>query len=282
MGPGAAFKRGARRNLGAMAAPSQSTCAPWATIADVCSPCDDYAVDPALLEDCLQMASDVLFILSGFRYPGACTDTVRPFGECSHGAGTDLQRTADGATWVGPSCTRCGWPYRLRLPRGPVASITSVKIDGALVDAARYRVDNYRDLVFVPESTSAAMQHWPLVQYLERPTTEVGTWEIVYTAGTAPPIGGMKAAAALGCQLALACQPETLGECQLPSGVTQVARQGVTISVLDPAKLAELFKGGATGLPLVDIWLGAENARGAKRPGIVRVPGRKGRFNRTT
>ena len=35
-----------------MAAPDTSTCEPWATIADVPSPCDDYAFDVAdLIED---------------------------------------------------------------------------------------------------------------------------------------------------------------------------------------------------------------------------------------
>jgi hypothetical protein len=36
-----------------MAAPETSTCDPWATIADVPSPCDDYTFDTVLLEDVL-------------------------------------------------------------------------------------------------------------------------------------------------------------------------------------------------------------------------------------
>lgn len=265
-----------------MAAPDQSTCAPWATAADVCSPCDDYAIDVALLEDCLQMASDVLYILSGFRYSGTCTDVVRPVAGCDACGPEHVERDADGGAWLSSPCRRCGYPYRLRLPRTPVASVTEVKVDGVNLSSARWRVDNYRDLVFVPESTSAAMQSWPTRQYLERPVTEEGTWRVTYTHGTAPPIGGIKAAAVLGCQLALACQPETIGDCQLPSGATQIVRQGVTISVLDPTKLADLFRSGATGLPVVDLWLGAENKRATMRPASVRIPGRRRGFHRAT
>lgn len=253
-----------------MAAPNFAV-APWATTADLCSPCDDYAFDVALLEDCLQAATDVLFVLSGQRYTGAVTDVVRPSSSCAH---------------LGPRhgdrCGACGWPARLRLPRTPVVSITEVKVDGAVVAPARYRVENYRDLVYLPESDSSTTRHWPLIQRLELAVTEDDTWQVTYVAGVDPPAIGRRAAAELGCQLALACQPETVGECQLPRGIVNVARQGVTVALADPTRLAELFRAGSTGLPVCDLFLGAELARARTRPATVRVPGRRRGFHRAT
>jgi hypothetical protein len=50
---------------------------PWAELSDLCAPCNDYSLDPQLLEDCLQMASDVLFNLAPIKYSGVGTETVR-------------------------------------------------------------------------------------------------------------------------------------------------------------------------------------------------------------
>lgn len=234
--------------------PDTALCASWATLADLCSPCDDYAMDAANLEDWLLVASEVLYQLSGRQWKGECADTVRP---CCSGC---------------PGWHPSGWPdvhdpcrtaRDLVLPLQPVTDVLAVKIDGVTLDAARYRVDDWARLVYLPESADAERQGWPTCQDMSLDTTEVGTWEVSYLHGAPPPPGGVKAAAALGCELALACQPELVGRCRLPRRVTTITRQGISMTVL--TDLTKMFELGMTGLPEVDLWLSAHRVgRGAR------------------
>lgn len=232
-----------------MAEPTTGTCEPWATIADLCSPCDDYDLDAALLEDSLQIASDILFSLSGRRYPGVCEDVVRPTaGGCT---GRNLcGRSVDG----------------IRLGGSPLIEVTEVLLDGSALDASEYRVDDHDRLVRLRDS-SGNLRRWPCCQDVTKPTTEVGTFQVTYTYGQTPPAGGIRAAASLGCQLALACQPETAGQCRLSERVVSVTRQGVTKSLRDPA---QMFPQGLTGLNEVDLWLESERyARKSRRASLI-------------
>lgn len=242
-----------------MAAPNTSTCEPWATVADVCAPCDDYAFDLVQLEDGLQVASDVLFNLTGRQWPGECSTTVRPCG----------YRRADSCGCMSSRTCGCRRLSELQLP-GPVVSVEQVKIDGEVVPTARYRVDDHRHLVYLPESDSAERQGWPCCQRLDLADTEDDTWSVTYTFGMAPPPGGVRAAAALGCQLALACSPESAGQCRLPKRVTSITRQGVTLAMIDPLTL---FADGLTGLAEVDLWVQSIILGAKRRRASVWVPG---------
>jgi len=242
-----------------MPAPNTSTCDPWATMADVCSPCDDYEFDTVVLEDALQVASDVLFNLTGRQWPGECTTEVRPCG----------YRRPDSCGCLSSTTCGCRRLSELALP-GPVVSVEEVKIDGAVVPTARYRVDDHRWLVYLPESDSAERQGWPCCQRLDLADTEDDTWVVAYTYGMAPPPGGVRAAAALGCQLALACSPETVNQCRLPKRVTSITRQGVTLAMIDPLTL---FADGLTGLAEVDLWVQSILLGAKRRRASVWVPG---------
>lgn len=229
-----------------MAAPTQSVCAPWATIADVCSPCDDYEFDVALLEDKLAIASDLLFDLSGRRWAGECSETVRPVvGRCA-------SRDA----------CRCSGVSEIRLGGSPLVEITTVKIDGVELDPSEYRIDDHSTLVRVGD-------RWPTCQNMNLADTEVGTFSVDYVYGIAPPPGGVAAAAALGCQLAMACSPETLGACRLTDRAISVTRQGVTKALRDPS---QMFPKGLTGLNEVDLWLESLRFGQRQRPATVVVP----------
>lgn len=106
-------------------------------------------------------------------------------------------------------------------------------------------------------------------QRLELPDTEVDTWSVEYVYGQGPPPGGIAAAASLGCQLSLARQPETVGQCRLPKRVTSVVRQGVSMTLLDPLTL---FSEGRTGLEDVDLWLASVMVGNSRRPATVWRP----------
>lgn len=250
-------------------------CAPWADIADACAPCDEYDFDPGAIEDGIAFASEVLFNLTGRRWSGICTTTVRP---------TACGCTAYSGLWRAGGVCGCGCSgvSEIILPSYPVVDILDVRIDGLPVDAARYRVDDRQRLVFQPDlDDSDGRRGWPCCQRLSRPEGEEGTWSITYSHGQDPPLGGVRAAASLGCQLALSCLPADdphAKQCRLPKRVTSITRQQVTLAIIDPLSL---FKDGLTGLPEVDLWVQSVMLGDQRRRGRASVPGRP-RARRTT
>lgn len=254
---------------------------PWATIEDVGSPCSE-GVDSLLLENCLQFASEVLFNFTGRRWPGEQTDSIRPCGIHTNimwGRQWGSYEDQPSLGWCGCNRSReCGCHHisEIKLPGYPVVSVDSVKIDGEEVDPAFYRLDDHRWLVWVGEEESGRSA-WPCCQRVDLPDTDLDTFSIGYSFGTTPDQGGVMACASLACQLALAFSPGD-NACRLPRRVTTIARQGVTIAVLDPLTL---FKEGQTGLPEVDMWI-ASKMLGAKnrRASVTRIG--QGRRSRRT
>ena len=122
----------------------------------------------------------------------------------------------------------------------------------------------------MPESDSAERQGWPCCTRLDLADTEEDTWSITYTYGQNPPIGGIRAAAVLACELTLAFQPETVNQCRLPKRVTSITRQGVSMAILDPLTL---FADGLTGLSEVDLWVSSVAVGAKRRRASVIVPG---------
>lgn len=248
--------------------PRQGLDAPWCTTADLpCTPAppadltDEQANE--WVDSWLLFASDVLYQLSGRQWPGAVTETVRPLG-CGCVAGPGPRRPA--GTWCG-----CGGVDRLELARRPLVSVDEVKVDGQVLDPSAYTVDDDRWLVRLDG------HDWPSSQDLRLADTEVGTWSVTYTGGVAPPVGGVKSAASLACQLMAAATPDT--ECRLPQRITAITRQGVTVAVLDPLTL---FADGLTGLAEVDLWLGSLRIgrRDAEPTVVVPERARQGRVTR--
>lgn len=238
------------------------TCTPWATSADATGPCATYDFDPAVLDDAMQMASDILYGLTGYQWPGECSDTVRPPCRCDC-----VERCG------------CGWVSEYRLPGFPVIAVDQVVVNGDVISPARYRVDNAALLVYLPDVDDPGdpIAGWPVWQRADRPTTEDNTWEVSYTYGAVPPLGGKTAAALLGCQIALGWVGSD--DCQLPSGTIQATRQNVTIAVLDPSTV---FPEGRTGIAAVDLWIESIRYQREHRPASVWVPGRRQGARRRT
>lgn len=245
---------------------SSTTCAPWATSADACAPCDTYDIDPFDLDDAMQVASDVLFNLTGRQWPGVCSDSIRPQHAC-----TCYRSMKYGVREYG-----CARVPEIRLPGSPVVpdSVT-VLIDGTELDSSAFRIDNRRDLVRLDG------QGWPCCQDMTKDANvDDHTMLVEYDWGAAPPIGGRRAAATLGCQYALACNPDAIsdGRCRLPKRITTVTRAGTTIAVVDPMTL---IKDGMVGLVDVDQWVASIGFGRARRRGRVLIPGRRRSARRT-
>lgn len=231
------------------------TCDLWCTADDV-GRCGECSSDTDTVAWAIEVATSVLYKLSGERYPGLCTDTVRPVNGALGLCGDRYVRDAiiqgklystdyRGCGVHGFSGCACGGFQQVRLGGKPVKTILSVKVDGATLDPADYSVLDETWLVRTDDGT------FPCCQDARKPSTEDGTFEVSYQYGIAPPADGVAAAAKLACELSKSCDPAD-GTCELPERVTTLTRQGVTMAVIDP----QIFlNDGRTGLYLVDLFL---------------------------
>jgi len=215
----------------------------------------------------------ILYEISGRQFPGVCSAVVRP---CKIGCGCWDWNDYD---TCGDHCG-CGSLSVVTLAGYPVTEITEVLIDGVVVDPLTYRLDGYRDLVRLDDyGPSYVSRSWPGCQNLALDSDQPGTWQVTYNWGVAPPPVGLKAAAALACELWNAC-PSGSGKCRLPGRVTKVVRQGVTFDRV--TVLAELLRMGATGILDIDLFIGTYNPSELRRrpsvwsPDVPQYPRRTG------
>lgn len=217
----------------------------------------------------LAAAASVLDDLTGHQY-GVCQMTIRPCRrECYEGLWDARGMWWEWGTWPRPLFYRGAWSNitcgggcigtcsctsisEVLLP-SPVSGIGQVKIDGSVLPASAYRVDDYRKLIRVDGN------EWPICQELNKADTEVGTWSVTFNVGMPlPPLGQM----ALG-ELALQFIKLLLCDksCMLPKPVQSLSRQGVTMNFLDPT---QVFPAGRVGLYLSDLFIGTVNPGGLR------------------
>jgi hypothetical protein len=231
--------------------------------------CDLDTLNPAVTGVAVSMATETLWALTGMRF-GVCQVTLRPCrSECDDGrfyddfgppwaSGYYPQPALIGGLWfnlVCGSCTSgcsCGTVSEVRLP-APVNEIIEVLVDGAVLAASSYRLDNNRLLVRTDGG------EWPRCNDLSLDDTEPGTWSVTATYGEELPQGAALAMGELACEIAKAADG---GDCKLPAGLQQLVRQGVTISYPD---VGELFRQGRTGLYLVDMFVSTWNPYGLRQ-----------------
>ncbi len=235
---------------------SAGVCDRWIEEADL--GCDLVGVDVDVVDDAIVAASAILYGLSGHRFSGACSTTVRP---CPGRA----NRRAPCACRSSVVCA-CSSLSQVQL-RAPVVEVTEVRVDGETLDPSAYRVDDERWLVRIDGDG------WPCCQDMGLDADEDGTFEVTYIFGAAPPVAGQRAAASLACELVAAWTPGDEGDCRLPRKVTTITRQGVTMTVLDNPR--ELFEDGFTGLEEVDLWLGSLRFASQNRPMKFLSPDRR-------
>jgi hypothetical protein len=151
-----------------------------------------------------------------------------------------------------------------------VVEVTEVKVDGVVLDPAEYFVDDLRRLVRRPGPVGQPAKAWPCCQRNDLDDTEAGTWSVTYKWGTPPPPMGVRAAAVLGCELAMACDPEFEDKCRLPKRVTSIIREGVTI-IMAPSDFLDP-KTGKIGIYEVDLFIRSYNPDNIQEGGMVLSP----------
>lgn len=264
--------------------PTSGPCVPWITGSDVAAADSSLGVgsNDFLLDTAAQMASDLMFSLSGRRFPGICQRTVRPcrsscgcWGSVASGLGMwGWQNGWWGVRsggWVNECGDRCGCGSldSIRLAGHPVREILLVKIDGQTVDASTYRLDGRRDLVRLDDpGPPVVARSWPGCQNLALADTEAGTFSITYRHGMEPPQLGQQAAIQMAGELYKVLNRDD--GCALPQNVTKIVRQGVTIDTV--VSVAGLLRSGNTGLQLVDAFIADVNPNRLTRRPLVWSP----------
>lgn len=245
-------------------------CSAWATLADVPEEYQDR-VDEPTWERLLMQASEIMWMLSGRRWYGAGCEETATLRSYPPQAGRGTWPYHD--SWGRCGCAtfgswlETGWyppvpgsypgithpdPVAIQLPRTPVVSIEEVTENGVTLDPADYRLTR---------------SGW-----LER--VDGGYWrtcgdvtEVTYQFGEPPPEGGVQAVVALATQLMLGMVGDA--KCRLPARVTNLTRQGISVSVMDPM---DFLTNGKTGLYIVDLWLAAVNPYNRPARGYVWSP----------
>lgn len=219
----------------------------------------------------VNQAAEVLYALSGRQF-GICEVVARPCRPaccepCGRGTGYRWTPVLQGGQWTNVSCVgckdvcSCTTVCEALLP-GPVYEVTEVLLDGVVLAETEYRVDGRRALVRLTDG-----ECWPTCQNMNLEPTEVGTWQVSYLRGRPLPEAGKNALGALANELAKACLGDST--CALPERVTTIARQGVTMALLDPM---DFLTRNRTGIYAVDLWLTAVNPHGRSRHAGVYSP----------
>lgn len=223
-------------------------------------------LDDDLLCRSIALAWDTLRVLSGGMV-GNCPVLVRPCvaKPCRACAayGPRLIQTGDCATcWTNVACGRSGCscaPLSEIVLDGPIAEVWQVKVDGVVLPVESYRIDNGSRLVRTDG------QSWPSCQRMDgNVDVDAGTLGVWYIPGLVPDSAGLWAAGVLTCEFTKAC---TGGKCRLPSAVTSLTRQGVSMELS-----TGMFPDGMTGIREVDAYLTSVNPHALKAPAKVWSP----------
>lgn len=262
-------------------AQSVGPCTAWLTGDDValCCNAEDVGTMYELYDDAADVASQLLYEASGRRWPGLCSrDGVRP---CHGGCNCGFQVLSRGhivqdpylypvSACEGRSCW-CNDLSRVKLA-GYAQEITQVKIDGAVLDASVYRLDEHKWLTRVDGG------RWPSCAHGDRADTEDGTFSVSYTFGKAPPLAGIEAAKVLACQIYTRCSNSGDVDCAVPQGAVRITRQGITV---ERAFFRWSREGGwQSGMDAVDQFLNLYNPHGIPRRALFTGPGSRGRYAR--
>lgn len=250
--------------------PPVAGCVPFDPDFACCDEWDSYT--PELQERAVTLAWSTLRTLSGGRV-GNCTAIVRPClgppcNACTQWWRQNLEHTSgwigvgirDG-NWVNCACgtpkCSCERMCEIVMP-GPVAALAMVVLDCVEQPLSDYRVDNLNRIVRTDGGC------FPTCQDMTAKVGEHGAFAIYYIPGIIPDPSGLWAAGVLSCEYAKACSGE---KCRLPSSVTTISRQGVTMTMDEG-----MFSNGLTGIREVDAYLSSINPNKHRIPPMVWSP----------
>lgn len=227
----------------------------WDVDTSCCSSWDTFA--PELQTAAAEFGAFIMWAATGRRF-GLCQRTVRPCGMYRQNRGDVYGYFWSDGMWLpyiwngewrncwcgcvgGDGCFCTCDPRAQVLLNGPVASIpvTGVSVDGAIVPASSWRVDDGKWLV----RTDGEL--WPECQDYNV-DSGAGVFEVTYNVGIEPPSMVLRAAGELACEYGNYCAGLP---CRLPQRMSSVARQGVSVTMVNPD---DMLRRGLTGIWTVD------------------------------
>ena len=240
--------------------------------------CEDWAGYPAALQEtALALASSFLWAATGRRF-GVCPVTVRP-SQAKIGEGLAYQAfpVAPGlgglgqpggpflfaGRWFNSGCVSacCGNSACAVVLRGPVATVEEVLVGDEVIPASAYRVDVTSGAYLLVRIDGEC---WPACQNFTADEGEPGSFVVTYGLGVPLPVALQVATALLACEYAKGLSG---GPCKLPSKMTQLTRQGVTVE-LEPPEPVD----GRTGIREVDDVITSLNPGKRQRPPVLLSP----------
>lgn len=266
----------------------EAPCQPW-PLDPTCMPPEwrDMSGWPPELERAHLIASEFMWRLTAGRF-GWCCETIRP---CRKGCPSWVTMDMPAGMYAGPygawggpftplliggkmfniscSCSgdscQCGNLCELKLP-GPVLEVQEVKIDGQALPISEFSVINRDTLI---RQGNQAGECWPWCQRLDLPDTEEGTWSITYLRGRDVPPMGRRAVTALMVEMWKDCGNGGTRCGDLPRNLTQIAREGVTLT---KDVRQSLIDAGIPDIPAVYQWVQLVNPYNARGPSGVFSP----------
>jgi hypothetical protein len=228
---------------------------------------DEMQADPdtlAVMERADALAWMMLSALTGYRLslcpitilPCAARCSVQTWDVAPVGVGPFSPYIHNGRWFNGCGCQSanscmCTELCEVIFP-GSIGKIESVTFDGATLDPTAYRVDNGNRLVRTDGDC------WP--------ACNDGTFLVSYYPGVAPNDLFRYAAGLLAVEFYKACSGL---DCRLPSGVTSIARAGMSIT------MDETITGDMSGIAEVDAIVRIYNPHALKGPSRVLSPDRQ-------
>ena len=241
---------------------TQQACQRFATLAELLADpaaCTFTDVDDGtVLEASLDMASDMLYLLSGGRITGVCTRTMRPTPDDPYQSRMSSLLSTETYPIVNYGVER-GWMKRYNgvetIPlRGPNTEILEVVIDGIVLNPSEYGLMD-RKFLF------RRVGYWPSANDLTLDDSRVGTWSVTYRFGRPPDMITKQAVIEVAIELANEANGKRSG---LPVGATQAFIQGVSVSVQERS---QALRDGGSHLPKLARFLGIYAPNGAPRSG---------------
>jgi hypothetical protein len=161
---------------------------PDTSCCDRLNPANPTAEQTAQIERILQVSTEIIWRLSGKQF-GACPVTVRPCRKtCARGftgywSDIGWMPVLENGVWFNQNCDRCrpsgcscSELCEVDLP-GPVVEIQSVTLNGEILPADHYRVDDFRRLVRVKGWNDVVVGKPGIGHsYEEIPTEDDGVW----------------------------------------------------------------------------------------------------------
>lgn len=214
-------------------------CSSFATVDAVLAreSCAYSEADTDLLQQAIDAASDVMYILSGGVLTGRCSATFRPRKARSHCADAWSQE-------YGVDCI----PLTENL-----LSVTRVKVDGAVLTTDDYGlIDGY--ILF-----RKGGQRWPTAQNIALADTEIGTFSVAIEFGILP--DWMASAACV--EMALQLAEDEANRPGYLRNMTSANIQGASVTIADAAD--EMV---GRNLPMLERWMGVFAPRGTYGAGV--------------